>query len=209
MPGCVRPAMHHAVGQALAVPVDGGGLGQSVGDEDAHAVAFDHLDGGAGRLAVVAPQVGGHAGCHLAFDRLGHQVELLDAGVHAPGQGPAVERDHRVVGPPGGGGERRHGVGRGLQHGLGQGGHRGLAHGAGGDRRADRAGALEEVASVRHGCVPERGEEGGDERGAESAMSRSARASQKSRCAWMAPLTLWICVRASASRSNTLMSMPL
>jgi hypothetical protein len=35
----------HAVGQALAVPVDAGELGQLVGDEDAHAVAFDHLDG--------------------------------------------------------------------------------------------------------------------------------------------------------------------
>ena len=46
----------HAVRQAQAVPVHGGVLRQPVGDEDAHPVALDHLDGRAGRLAVVAPQ---------------------------------------------------------------------------------------------------------------------------------------------------------
>jgi hypothetical protein len=40
-------------------------------------------------------------------------------------------------------------------------------------------------------------------------MSRSAWASQKSRSASMAPLTLAICDRASASSSNTPISMPL
>ena len=58
---------------------------------------------GPGRLAVVAPQVRLEAGRHLAHHRLGDQVELLDAVVHAPGQRPAVERDHRVVGAAGGG----------------------------------------------------------------------------------------------------------
>ncbi len=69
----------HAVGQQDAVPVHGGVLGQLVGDEDAHAVAFDHLDGGAGALAVVAPQVGLDAGRDLAHHGLGDEVEFLDA----------------------------------------------------------------------------------------------------------------------------------
>jgi hypothetical protein len=42
-----------------------------------------------------------------------------------------------------------------------------------------------------------------------SAMSRSACAIQKSRSASMEALTLAICVRASASSSNTPISMPL
>ena len=39
-----------------------GVLGQPVGDEDADLVAFHALDGGAGRLAVIAPQMRVHAG---------------------------------------------------------------------------------------------------------------------------------------------------
>ena len=111
--GQARDAVH-AVGQALAVPVDGGVLGQLVGHEDAHAVALDHFDGGPGRLAVVAPQVRLEARRHFAHHRLGHEVEFLDAVVHAPGAGPAVERDDRVVGAAAVGHERRHGVGLGL-----------------------------------------------------------------------------------------------
>ena len=65
------------------------------------------------------------------------QVEFLDAVVHAPGQRPAIERDHRVVGAAGVGHQRRHGVGFGLQHRLGQGGHGDLAHGCGGDGSGD------------------------------------------------------------------------
>ena len=87
----------HAVRQQDAVPVDRGVLGQLVGDEDAHLVAFDALDRRPRRLAVVAPQVRRHAGRELAAHRLGDEVELLPAVVHAPGQRPAVQRDDRVV----------------------------------------------------------------------------------------------------------------
>ena len=59
--GQARHAVH-AVGQALAVPVDAGVLGQFVGDEDAHAVALNHLNGRARALAVVAPHVDLEAG---------------------------------------------------------------------------------------------------------------------------------------------------
>ena len=79
------------------MPVHGGVLGQLVGDEDAHLVALDRLDGRAGRLAVVAPQMRLHAGRDLAHDRLGDEMELLPVAVHAPRQGPAVERDDGLV----------------------------------------------------------------------------------------------------------------
>ena len=133
----LRQAGHavHAVGQALAMPVDAGLLAELVGDEDAHAVAFDHLDRRSRALAVVAPQVRLEAGRHLAHHRFGDQVELLDAVVHAPRQRPAVERDHRVVGPAGVGHQRRHRVGLGLHHRLGQCGHRHLADRGGATRR--------------------------------------------------------------------------
>ena len=75
----------HAVGQALAMPVDAGVLRQPVGDEYTDSVAFDDLDGGARRLAVVAPQIGLHAGRDFAHHGLGDQVEFLDVIVHAPG----------------------------------------------------------------------------------------------------------------------------
>ncbi len=87
----------HAVRQQHAVPVNRGVLGQAVGHEDANLVAFDRLDGRAGRLAVVAPQVRLHAGRDLAHDRLGHQVVFLPVAVLARGQRPAIERDHRLV----------------------------------------------------------------------------------------------------------------
>ena len=113
----------HAIGQTLAMPVDGGALGQAVGDEDAHLVAFHHLDRGARRLAVVAPHIDEEAGRHLAHHGLGHEVELLDARIHAPGRGPAVERDHGLVGATVGRRQRRGRVGAALHDGLGQGRH--------------------------------------------------------------------------------------
>ncbi len=114
----------HAVGQALAVPVDAGVLRQAVGDEQAHPVALHHFDRRSGGLSVVAPQVRLHAGREFAHHGFGHQVEFLDPGVHAPGQGPAVERHDRVVGAAGVGDQRR--LGRGLvgAHDLGQRGQR-------------------------------------------------------------------------------------
>ena len=129
----------HAVGQALAVPVDGGVLGQLVGDEDAHAVALDHLDGRARALAVVAPHVDLEARRDLAHHGFGHQVEFLDVVVHPPGQGPAVERDHRVVGSAGGGHQWRRCVHRRLvdrlgQSGQGRAGNRQAGHRSGSTR---------------------------------------------------------------------------
>ena len=87
----------HAVGQALAVPMHGGVFRQLVGDKNAHLVALHHLDGRAGALAVVAPHVGLEAGRHFAHHRLRHQMEFLDALVHAPRQAPAIERHDGVV----------------------------------------------------------------------------------------------------------------
>ena len=110
----------HAVRQSLAVPVDRGVLGQAVGDEDAQSIAFDHFDRRSRRLAVVAPQAGDHPRRDLALDRFGDEMELLDAVLHPPRCGPAVQGHHRVVRAPG----RRHqgwaGVGRILHHRLRQ-----------------------------------------------------------------------------------------
>ena len=90
----------HSIRQQHAVPMDRRVLGQLVGDEDAHLVAFDRLDRGSRRLAVVAPQVHLHARCKFAHHRLGDEVKFLPVAVHAPGQGPAVERDHGlIIGP--------------------------------------------------------------------------------------------------------------
>jgi hypothetical protein len=42
-------------------------------------VALDRLDRRSRRLAVIAPEEGLHAGRHLALDRLGDEMELLDS----------------------------------------------------------------------------------------------------------------------------------
>jgi hypothetical protein len=68
-------------------------------DEEAHAIAFHHLDRRPGRLAVVAPEVRLHAGGNLALHGFRDQVKLLDAVPHAPGQRPAVQRGHGPVRP--------------------------------------------------------------------------------------------------------------
>ena len=127
----------HAIGQALAVPVHGGVLGQFVRHINAHLVALNHLDGRAGTLAVVTPHVDDKARCHFAHHRLGHQVELFHTILHAKGQGPTVQGDHRLVGTPcarhARRGPRRRGVGAGLNDGLGQGGQCAAADSRSGD----------------------------------------------------------------------------
>ena len=45
----------HAIGHTLAVPVHAGVLGQFVGDEYTHLVAFDHFNRRARALPVVTP----------------------------------------------------------------------------------------------------------------------------------------------------------
>ncbi len=154
--GALGQAAHtvHAAGQALAVPVDGGVLGQLVGHEETQAITLDHLDGGARALAVVAPHVHLEARRHLAHHGLGHQVEFLDAVVHAPGQGPPVERDHRVVGPSGGRDEGRRGGDRGLDDGLGQARQRGAGHGQAGHGCSGACKKLSPGVGVGHALRP-------------------------------------------------------
>ena len=134
----------HAVGQQDAVPVDGGVLGQLVGDEDAQLVAFHAFDGRPGRLAVVAPQPRDHAGRDLALDRLGDEVELLPAVARAPRQRPAVERDDRVVGAAIHGAQRWLGCGALLDRRFGE---RGRARASDGGGTENGAGGLEKTAS--------------------------------------------------------------
>ena len=66
----------HAVRQQHAVPVDRRVLGQFVGDEDAQLVAFHAFDRRPGRLAVVAPEMRGHAGRHLDASRVRRSDEI-------------------------------------------------------------------------------------------------------------------------------------
>ena len=106
------------------MPMHGRVLGQLVGHEDAHLVALDHLDGRAGRLAVVAPQVRLHAGRDLAHDRLGDEVELLPVAVLPPRQRPAVQRHDRLIVRPRCGHERRLHCRGGLCRRLRNGGRR-------------------------------------------------------------------------------------
>jgi hypothetical protein len=137
----------HAVGQELAVPVHRCVLRQLVGDEDADLIALDCLNGRAGRLAVVAPQVRLHAGGELAHHGLGDEVELLPVAVLPPGQGPAVEGDDGLVVRSALRVERRL--------------HRGLGH----DRRLGQAGGLR--APADHG-----GSREGETSGAEEVPAR-------------------------------------
>ena len=148
----LRQAAHavHAVGQALAVPMDGGVLGQLVGDKHPHPVALHHLDRWSRALAVVAPQRGLHAGGDFAHHRLSHQVEFLDAVLHAPGRGPAVERHHRSVGPARGGGQGRCRSGAAHDDGLGQGCQRHPADAGHGHRSGGQGGAGKKMSSL-HG----------------------------------------------------------
>ena len=88
----------HAIGQALAVPMHAGMFRQFVGDKYAYLVTLHHLDGRPGALAVVAPHMGLEAGGHFAHHGFRHQMEFLDALVHAPRQAPAIERHDGVVG---------------------------------------------------------------------------------------------------------------
>ena len=71
-----------------------GVLWQTVGDEDAYAVAFHGFDGRAGRAAVVAPAACARARRKLVFDFLCDQMELLHAADHAMRQSPAVGRTY-------------------------------------------------------------------------------------------------------------------
>ena len=84
----------HARGQIDAVPVDGGVLGQAIGHQDAHPIAFVDFDRRPRRAAVVTPALGAGARRKFVFDFFRHQVEFLDPVFHLMGQGPAIQRAH-------------------------------------------------------------------------------------------------------------------
>lgn len=92
-----------------------GVLGERVGDEDANPIALDRLDGRGRRLNVVARKASDHAGGDLSLHRLDDELDLLQSvASNAPGQGPAIERHHRVLAGVGVRGERR--LSAGLGH---------------------------------------------------------------------------------------------
>nr|ABZ07606.1 hypothetical protein ALOHA_HF4000ANIW137K11ctg4g7 [uncultured marine microorganism HF4000_ANIW137K11] len=202
----LREAAHavHAVGQALPVPVDAGCLRQAIGDVDAHTIPLHHLDRRPRALAVVTPQMRLHAGRDLPHHGFRHQVELLDAIAHAPGQAPAIQGHHRV---------KRPAVARRAGH-LGfctahagnfrQGRHRHLADRA---RSYGSRSQPEKITAIQHHSpLPFSSR---DATGPMVAIVSPASASQKSRTALIYRLTLLTCSRASASNSKALSSMPL
>ena len=97
----------HAVGQPLAMPVNASGLGKAIGDEQAHPIALDDLDGRSRRLSVVAPEIGFHPRRDLPHHGLGHQMKFLHSVAQAPGKRPAVERRDRFIGSAAGRHQRR------------------------------------------------------------------------------------------------------
>ena len=84
-----------AVGQFEAVQVQDRRFRQLVVDDDAHAVAFGHFNGGAGHAVVVAPHVHPSVGQELTAGVGGVQVKLLDAVLHYRGQLRQVGRRDR------------------------------------------------------------------------------------------------------------------
>ena len=104
----------HAGRQQHSVPVNGGVFREFVGHENTDLIAFHCLDGWARRLAVIAPEVRVHARRHFAHYRLGNQVKLLPAVLHAPRQRPAIQRGDGRVGTAIG--RREWGLHRGLGH---------------------------------------------------------------------------------------------
>jgi hypothetical protein len=85
----------HAVGQDDAMPVDGGGLGQAVGDIDAHPIPLDSFNGRSRGPAVVAPAGTFQARSKLMLYRLGDEVEDLHALYHPKGKRHAVRGHDR------------------------------------------------------------------------------------------------------------------
>src|SRR5580658_9768615 len=150
-------------------------------------------------LTVVAPQIGFHPGRDLANHGLRHQMEFLDPVAQAPGQAPAIQGGHGMIGPA----VRRYPGflrrGRLVRNQLRQRRQCALADRA---RRHRKACAAEESSSGNHvGSSLFQGEALPI-----SAVSRSDLAIQKSRALWIAASTLAIWLRASANKSKMLMS---
>src|SRR5262249_22687362 len=87
----------HAVGQQDAVPVDARRLGQAVGHVDPHPISLYHLDGWAGRGAVIPPAVTYQPWRKLVLHWLSDEVEDLDPTYDFVWQRPAVRGDDRRV----------------------------------------------------------------------------------------------------------------
>src|SRR5215813_6251960 len=81
----------HLDGHLEPVPVDGLWLGESVLEDDPHAIALVHLDRRAGHARVVAPDLNDLAGHELRLDGLGHELEDLHALVDLVGELGHVE----------------------------------------------------------------------------------------------------------------------
>ena len=79
------------------MPVNAGGLRQSIGDKDPDLVTLDHFNRGAWALPVVAPHVDLEAWRHFSHHWLGNQMKLFHSFVEAVGQGPAVQRDNGLI----------------------------------------------------------------------------------------------------------------
>lgn len=140
----------HAVGQEEAVPVDAGGFGEVVGDEDANAVAFDGLDGGAGGGAVVAPAIDDDAWEEFLTDGFCDEAKDLDAVVEFVGEGGPVGSDDGCVVGGGISRGRRSSVGgmRGFLR-RSEGGNEETSVGAAGEEcwKRESGGGKEEVAA--------------------------------------------------------------
>src|SRR5690606_15442203 len=67
---------------------------QFVGDKNANDVAFNGLDGGAGRTAVVSPGFDASAGRKFMVNFFSNQMKLFYTVSHAPGQRTAIGCDN-------------------------------------------------------------------------------------------------------------------
>ena len=157
--GFLRDAGHAVVADVVfkAVPVDGGGFGELVSEDDADPVSLGDLDGGTGGGAVEAPDVDGFVGGDLAPHDVGGEAE--DLGIAVELEGEVAD----VGGDDGGGGD---GGGVSVEFGEGSGGDAEVSAlrgdllgwvGGGGSV----GGLSGEDASGKGGSAPEEGSAGG------------------------------------------------
>src|SRR5216683_3960740 len=85
----------HLVRDFEAVPVHRCRFGKVVVHDDPNAITLVHLNRWPWSIAVVTPEVNDPAGKDLLFDRLGDEMEFLNAPVHAARKLRNVRRFHR------------------------------------------------------------------------------------------------------------------
>jgi hypothetical protein len=97
--GGLRQAAHavHPRRQQNAVPVNGGVFIETIGHQDAHAIAFHGFKGGTRRGAVIAPAFGAATRRELVFDFFCNQMKFLYAAFHLVRQRPAIQGSYRRV----------------------------------------------------------------------------------------------------------------